>query len=264
MAKTIEFIVKNSGAFTIYLNKFASIDKSVLFEIDLDKQHFITKSPNEERSIVKYSVLTFNEAGFELKTKLKCRIKIGIYNISKLIKIIEQFNKEFELIIKYDEVISNNQTEYAATNIILSNNGLKFGLECTSLSIFKYISDDLYQNTIRKIDEIVSFDFNKEIIEKIRTYCVLDKEYKLLEFFNKNNNLYIKGKMFEYLILPSSDMNIKIPFYKEQFEKVDLENYKLIIGSDRMLFISNDTTTEILVSKVEINEKYEEENIDQF
>jgi hypothetical protein len=264
MAKTIEFTVKTPGTFTSYLKKFISIDKSVLFELDLENSRFITKSPNEERSIVKYSVLTFDEAGFDIKTKEKIRIKIGIYNISRLIKIIDQFGGEFKMAIKYDEILSNSQTDYAAIAIILSKEDLKFSNECTSLNIFKYISDDLYENTIRKIDEIVSFEFNKDIIEKVRTFCELDKDYKLLEFITKNDNLYIKGKSFEFLIIKSSNNSIKIPFYKDQFEKVDLENYKLTVGTDRMLFTSLDTTSEILISKVEVNEKYEETFIDHF
>lgn len=265
MAKTIEFNVSKSNIFTNYLKKFSTIDKSVLLEVDLDKGQFIAKSPNEERSVVKYSALSFSDAGFELKTKNKIRVKIGIFNIARLIKIIDQFNDNFEFIIKYDEIIgNNNQKEYAALSIVLSNDNLKFANECTSLNIFKYISDDLYNNTIRKIDEIVSFDFNKTIIEKIGTFCELDKEYKLIEFITKNDNLYIKGKTFEYLILPSSNTNIKIPFYKDQLDKIDLESYKLTIGSDRILFSSLDSESEILISKVELNQNYEETITDQF
>ena len=262
--KSIEFTVNNSSTFTSYLKKFISIDKSTLLEIDLDKSKFISKSSNEERSVVKYSSLSFSEANFDLKTKSKIRIKIGIYNISRLIKIIDQFIGEFQFIVKYDEVINNNQTEYAGTSIILSNTGLKFANECTSLSIFKYISDELYETKIHKIDNLVSFEFNKETIEKIRTFCDLDKEYKLIEFINKNGNLYVKGKSFEYLILSSSDNNIRIPFYKDQFDKLDSENYNLIIGSDRVLFTSLDTSTEITISKVEANDNYEETVTDQF
>ena len=258
MAKTIDFLVKNSVLFNTYLKKFASLDKSVLLELDLDKSQFIIKGSNEERSIVKYGVLPLSDSGFELKTKSKLRIKIGIYNIPRLIKIIDQFSSNYELSIKYDELVGNNQKDYVATSIILSNNSLKFSNECTSLNIFKYISDELYQDKIRKIDDAVSFEFNKEVIEKLRTFCELDKDYKLIEFVSKNGNLYVKGKTFEYLIVPSSSPDIKIPFYKDQFDKIDLENYKLSIGSDRMLFCSLDTATETLVSKVEVNENYEE------
>lgn len=265
MSKSIEFTVNNPKPFTSYLKKFASIDNTVLFEVDLEKENFVTKSTNEERSIVKYCELSFSEAGFELKTKASSRIKIGIYNIPRLIKIIEQFSGTFQFIVKYDEIINtSNQKEFAGISLLLKNDDLKFNNECTSLNIFKYISDDLYKNTIRKIDEITTFDFSKETIEKVRSLSELDKEHKLIDFKNKNGNLYIKGKSFELLISPSTAKDSTISFYKEQFDKVDVENCKAIMGSDRMLFSSIDSTSEIIVSRVEGNDNYEETQTDPF
>lgn len=264
MEKTVEFIVKNSKPFTSYLKKFASIDSTVLFEVNLEKSQFITKSPNEERSIVKYGVLPFNEANFEIKSNLKILIKVGIYNISRLIKIIEQFGDEFKFIIKFDEIIVNDGKDYAALSILIKNSALKFNNECTSLNIFKYISDDLYKSTIRKVESIISFNFTKENIERVRALCELDKEYKFIEFINKNGNLYAKGKSFEYLIAPTTNVDAKISFYKDQFDKVDIENCDVIMGSDRMLFSSIDTVTEIVVSRVERDDNYEEKIEDPF
>ena len=36
------------------------------------------------------------------------------------------------------------------------------------------------------------------------------------------------------------------------------------MGEDRIMFSSRDTNTEIIVSRVEGNENYDEENVDQF
>ncbi len=225
MAKIVEFNVKNSKPFTSYLKKFTSIDQSVLFELDLEKEQFIAKSTNEERSIVKYGILNLSEAGFEVNAKLKIRIKIGVYNISRLIKITDQFGDEFKLVIKYDEIVgNNNQKDFAATSILLNNEDLKFNIECASLNIFKYISDELYEKTIRKVNEILSFDLTKDTIEKIRVLSELDKDYKLIEFINKNSTLYAKGKSFEFLIIPTTNIEVKLPFYKDQFDKIDIEN----------------------------------------
>jgi len=259
MAKTVEFNVKNSKLFTSYLRKFAAIDNTVLFEADLANARFVAKSPNEERSIVKYAVLPFYDAGFETKDKSTIRIKIGVYNISRLIKIIDQFGENFEFVIKYDEVIgANNQKDFAALSILIKDNELKFNTECTSLNIFKYISDNLYENTIRKINEVTSFQLSKETIEKVRALSELDKEYKLVEFKNEAGNLYAKGKSFKFLISPTSSPDSTLDFYKEQFEKVDVENCKVIMGADRMLFSSDDSITETIISKVEGNDKFEE------
>lgn len=264
MEKTIEFIVKDSKPFTTYLKKFDSIDNTVLFEADLSKLSFITKSSNEERSAVKFGEISFQEAKFEIQSKEKCRIKIGIYNISRLIKIIDQFQGEFKFIIKYDEIISDKKKDYAAVSILLKNKDLKFSNECTSLNIFNYISDELWNNTIKKIDEIISFEFSKENIEKVRALSELDKEYKLIEFNNKEGNLYVKGKSFEYLIVPSTNIKVNISFYKDQFDKVDVETSDVIMGEDRMLFSSKDTITDIVISRVEGNDNYEDKDNNSF
>jgi len=42
-----------------------------------------------------------------------------------------------------------------------------------------------------------------------------------------------------------------IAFYKDQFDKIDVENSNVIMGLDRMLFSSTDTITETVLSKVE-------------
>ncbi len=265
MAKTVEFTVKSSKQFTSYLKKFASIDSTVLFEVDLLKSRFVAKSPNEERSIVKFGSISFAEAEFETKSKELIRIKTGVYKIDHLIKIIDQFGDEFKLIFKYDEVIENNNTkDYAALAILVKNDDLKFNTECTSLNIFKYISDELYDGTIRQIQEVISFDFSKDNIEKVRALSELDKEYKLIEFKNKDGNLYAKGELFEYLIAPTTNVDATITFYKSQFNKVDVENCKVVMGPDRMSFTSTDTDTEIIVSRVEGNDKYDEKADDPF
>ncbi len=265
MVKTIDFIVKSPKTFTNYLKKFSVIDNTALFEADLKDKCFLTKSPNEERSAVKYGMLKFNDSGFETSCKDETRIKIGVYSIPKLIKIIEQFGNSFNMTLKYDEIIgNNNQKDYAAISILLKKEDLKFNDDCTSLSIFKYISDELYTNTIRKIDSITTFELTKETIEQIRSLCELDKDHKLIEFKSKNGGIYAKGKSFEFLICTSSSPDASITFYKDQFDKVDVENCKVTMGSDRMLFCSLDTNTEIVISRVEGNENYDGKQEDAF
>jgi len=258
MAKTVEFTVKNSKPFTSFMKKFASIDNTVLFEADFANSKFVAKSTNEERSVVKYGELSFSEAEFE-GAKEKARIKIGIYSIPRLIKIIEQFAGEFKFVIKYDEIMNNNEKDFAATSILLKDDELKFNIECTSLNIFKYISDDVWNNTIKKIDQVISFEFSKENIEKIRALSELDKEYKLVEMVNKEGNMYVRGKSFEYLLVPTStNADMAITFFKEQFNKIDIENLTVTMGLDRSLFSSNDTTTDIVIARAEGNDNYDD------
>jgi len=260
-AKTVECTVKDSKIFTNYLKKFASIDSTLLFEVDLSDQKFITKSPNEERSVVKFGELSFEEGKFETKSKEKIRIKVGIYNIQRIIKIIDQFPGEFQFIIKYDEVVTNDKTDHAALSILVKNDSLKFNEECTSLNIFKYISDDLWNNTIKKVDEVISFHFSKENIEKIRALSELDKEYKLIEFINKEGSLFVRGRSFEFLLAPTTDEKFSISFFKEQFNKIDVEESSVKMGADRASFKSEDSETEIVLSRAEGNDNYDNDDL---
>lgn len=265
MAKTIEFTVKDPKSFSTYLKKFNSINNTVLFEVDGKDLSFLTKAPNEQRSIVKYCKISFAESEFKLKNNFDFRIKVGIYNISRFIKIMEQFGGEFQFIIKYDDIIIDMKPDYAGISILLKNNELKFNTDCVSLSIFRYISDELWKNTISKVDSKVSFDFTKENIERVNSLCELDKENKFIEFKNKNGNLYAKGASFEYLLVTTlPNVDLSLTFYKDQFDKIDVENYIVEMGSDRMLFTSRDTDTISAISRTEGDDNYTEKSEDPF
>ena len=266
MSKSIEFIVENPKPFSNYLKKFNSISNTVLFEIDGNEMVFITKASNEERSIVKYCKASFTETEFQCLKKFNHRIKIGIYNISRLIRIMDQFGGKFEFNVKYDELSGKDQQiDYAAISILLKNNELKFNIDCVSLNIFRYISDEVWNNTINKIDSITSFYFSKENIEKVISLCDLDKENKFIEFKNINENIYAKGRSFEYLLSPlPTNKTANLSFYKDQFYKVDVENYTVKLGTDRMIFDSEDTNTVTVISKVEKDSNYDEVDEDPF
>ena len=110
-AKKIEFSAKNVKAFSAWLKKFASIDTALLLEVDEPNQTFLAKTYNEERSVVKFSKIKFDEAGLTVKaSKDPMRVKVGIYNIARLMKIMDQFNdEEFTLTVNYDEITGDTR-----------------------------------------------------------------------------------------------------------------------------------------------------------
>jgi hypothetical protein len=261
--KQLEFTSKNVKPFTNWLKRFASIDTTLLLEIDENEQKFLAKAYNEERSVVKYSEISFVDAGFiTKKNKESKRIKVGIYNISRLMKIIDMFvNSEFIYVFNYDEVLTGETKDFAAVTMKITNKELKMSVDCTSLNIFKYISDDLFRNTIGAIDEVLSFTLSKELMTQINTLCVLDNDDKYMSFLSQENNVYVKGKSFQRLILEGAVNekieDAKLDISKEQFEKLDDENYSISMGEDRMVFTSQETNTVTVISMVEKDEKYE-------
>ena len=251
-SQKIEFTAKNAKPFIFWLKRFSLIDNSLLLELDESNSIFVAKTYNEERSIVKMSTLKFDEAGLlTKKTSNSKRVRVGIFNISKLIKTIEQFNdKEFTLTFVYDE-LSGEESLFAGTNIILKNDILKSSIDCTSLNIFKYIADDLFTNNISNIDKLAEISLTKETIDKINSLSNLYTENEFLEFKNVGSKIYVCDKTFElFLSNGGSDVDNKLPLYKEQFVKLDSENYKLKIGEEKLVFVSENSETVTVMSSV--------------
>jgi hypothetical protein len=255
--KKIEFTAKNVKPFQTWLKKFISIDQSVLLEIDENNDRFCAKVYNEERSVVKFSQIKFDEAGLTVKkSKDPQRVKVGIYNIARLMKVMDQFGDgEFTFIVNYDEVSGEGVTDFAGVNLIFKNKSLKFNIECTSLNIFKYISDELFETRIAAMDDVIAnFMLSSANIEKVNSLCSLDSESKFMEFKNEGN-VYVSGKSFDLLIGETSgkseNKEASINIFKEQFDAVDAEDYIVKMGDDRLIFSSKDKNTISVISMVE-------------
>lgn len=250
--KKIEFTAKNVKPFSSWLQRFVSIDTALLIEIDEENSEFLAKTYNEERSAVKFSRIKFDVAGFVVvPSKTPKRIKVGLYNIAKLMKIMDQFSDaEFSFVVNYDELVDTN--ELVGDSIILKNKNLKMTVECTSLNIFKYISDDLFKNTIAHLDDNpVNFKLSAAKIDQVNSLCKLDNESKFVEFKN-DDEIFIAGKTFDLLIDKSdSTSKASINIFKDQFASVDVENYDVQMGDDRLVFTAENSSSFIVLSAVE-------------
>ena len=259
MAKTIEFKGNNVKDFISWLKRFSSIENSLLLEIDEKRECFIAKSYNEQKSIVKYSKISFSDAGFVLSKKSNSDniIKIGIYSIPKIIKSLDHFqNGEFFISFHYDEIYDGKEKDIAGLSISIKNPSLTVKIDCSSLRVFKYISDDLFKTKIIKTEVISSFDLSSDIINKIGSLCDLDKDYDFLEFVIKDGNIIIQGKSFEMKVGKTTGDSF-ISIFKNEFNKIDIENYSVQFGIDKLIFSSKDSDTIMVVSTVKRDDKYE-------
>lgn len=262
MIKSIDFTAKNVKPFSAWIKKFVSIENSLLIELDESKKCFIAKSYNDTRSVVKYSTISFDDAGLTLKKESNepQLIKFGIYNIQRLIKTFDHFSSdEFSFSVQYDESLNNGEKNLIGVAILLKNSSLKIKIDCTSLNIFEYISDNLFITKIAHLDPIVSFDLPISLINESNSLCDLDKEYEFLDFLILDNRILIRGKSFE-LDVEKTNKNEKsiTTIYKNQFNKLDLENYIVDFGEDKLIFKSKDSDTTTVISRVEKDSKYEE------
>jgi hypothetical protein len=265
MAKTIDFTAKNVKPFSNWLKRFSSIEHSLLIEVDEINKCFTAKSYNEEKSVVKYSKISFSDAGMTLKKESATPqlIKVGIYNIPRVIKSLDHFQTgEFSFAVQYEEVIDGETKNLAGTALLIKSSLLKVKIECTSLNIFLYISDDKFKNGIAATDPITQFDLPNVTIEKINSLCDLDKDYKFLEFLTRDKKIFVRGKSFELDVAENGDEKTILSIYKEQFDKVDIESYSVDFGPDKLVFRSNDSDTITVTSMVVKDEKYEEASME--
>jgi len=252
----LEFTVNKIGLFSSWLKRFSSIDKSLLLEVDLDSSEFLAKTYNEERSVVKHSRISFNDIGFELSkaTKSTGRIHVGLYDIIKIIKTFSQFPENFTFIIKYDNIDDNENVKLIGNQILLKDKLLKVGFECTSLNIFKYITDDVFNNVICQLDSLLTFDLGKDDFVKIINLSDLDKEYKKIEFKANEGKITLRSKSFELALGVCNGEKTALPILKEQIEKADSENYKIVLGDSRIILRSTDRNTTLALGGLDLND----------
>lgn len=265
MAKTIEFTAKNVKPFSSWLKRFSSIENSLLLELNESSKCFIAKSYNEQKSIVKYSKISFADAGFTLKKESiegDTILKIGIYNIQRVMKSLDHFQTgEFSLAIQYDEIDEGKEKELAGIAILLKSSALKMKIDCSSLRVFKYISEDIFKTRITQTNSILNFDLSSATIDKINSLCDLDKDYDFLDFVAKDKKVVVRGKSFEFALSEKEGEGV-LSIYKNQFNKIDIENYSVEFGDDKLVFNSKDSDTITVTSMVEKDKKYEETVVD--
>jgi hypothetical protein len=262
MAKNTQFTSTNVKSFVSWLKRFSIIDNSLLLELDPQKKEFVSKTHDEERSVVKHSKISFEDAGLAGKSSGDQRIMFGIYNIPHLIKALELFDGEFTLEFKHEMLSDGDKEVPTGTSIMLKNSSLKTKIDCTSLSIFNYITDQLFKDNIASVDEVTKFELTKENMEKITSLSLLDKEYKYLKFQSKDGKAYVKSKSFELLLSEVSGDDVSIDIYKNQFFKVDTESYNVQLGDDRLVCKSKDSYTTAVVSMVDRDANYEKDEMD--
>ena len=109
--------------------------------------------------------------------------------------------------------------------------------------------------SISNLNNVLSkFELTEEHIEQTNSLCVLDNEHKFMEF-RDGDNIYVSGKIFDLLLWENlhdpSAKEESITIFKEQFESVDVENYNVQMGEDRLVFTSEDLATITVISMVE-------------
>lgn len=235
--------LKNTGStakFVSWVKSFADINKSLIIEVDLAEQMFVAKGFPSTKCVVKYSKISFDEAGYELRTILdnndqafdwkdydkaaSTRIKVGVYTIlDKLEKTFTMFSEtEHEMTINFDlcknvmyiqtdDKLKVATPEYQAEQIILKAKSLTMVVQCSMLSeFFENCDDDKFFNRICKIQSPSTFSVSKDAMAnflKISSVFAKDPMTDKIKVYSKKDDdalaLYVYDETsgtYDYLI----------------------------------------------------------------
>ena len=209
--------IGTTGNYVQWLKGFKDILPSVIVEVDLETQEFIAKCFPLEKYIVKYSKLSFEDAGLELSEiidnngdtidwdnyteKISNRVKVGIYEIlGKVIDVENMFSAtDHEMLINFD--ICNNvmyigskaaEKEYQATNITLKSMSLTMVIPCSQLSeVFSKCDDETFLNRVCNIGSPSVYEVSIDTINNLSkiSSVFIGKSRDVIKFYSKEEDV---------------------------------------------------------------------------
>lgn len=272
----------SSAPFADYLKKFAKVRKSLLLEIDPNKECFVAKTYTEDHSVVFASTLSFENAGFEIVEHKGDtngnRIKLGVVvNLDKLIKIVNQFGSNFEMTFNYDVLTNDEKEDYICQEVSFKSNILKMKMNGSKIGEFQYLPDDTFENVVFKVTDEVKVPVSADTVStaiKTSAIAAIDPKKDSLIFYIEDGALFVKDNTgkdengddrasnFEYKLAELTDAPtypVRLPISREKFVLVldgNSEAFEVIIGKDvrgdlsRILFASTETDTKIVISTI--------------
>ena len=246
--KELSFKVKSPENFISFLKKFKAIEKGLLLDITPDNLRAESHSP--DRGIVKSSSIALDSV-LEGKVPVDL-IKVGIFNISKVIDLFKHFEASEELYLQltFEEIGGEN----VGTSLKFVSPNLKFKIKCAGLDLFTYVSPAQFENIVKNISDTkgMEFSFPKESFNKLNSLCSFDSGEERLQVSIRNGEINFIGESFDYLLGATTETkSFDFSFYKNRFTSVDEENSNFLIGTDKLLINSVETNTQVIIGRVQ-------------
>ena len=208
--------IGSTSGFESWLKGFKDINSSLLVEVDLDTNEFIAKSFPMDRSVVKYSKISFENAGYELsyvhdekgndftgwkdvKTGSNGRILLGIYNVlGKFIEVVSMFDgSEHDVIINFD--ICNDvlymgakvsEKEFQAQTTVFRSKALTMSVKNSQISeFFQKCDDETFLTRVCNIGSPSTYEVNAAVLGNLSKIASVfssnDKSRDIIKFYSK-------------------------------------------------------------------------------
>lgn len=277
--------------FVTWLKQFKDVDTSncLLLEVDTAEKKFVTKVFTSDKFLVKFSQITFEDAGYELvgilgndgkKVKsLNSRIKCGIFMIlSKFIDVVNAFDgAEHEVDVTFDENNEKEVVEYQTENMMFKSKSLKIRVKMGNLSEFNDLSDDTFFKAVYVMSTPIEVEVSKEVLKNVISISGLlssDSQEEMVFYTKKDDDgklkMYVKDNHsstdagYDYFLgectKDSNDVETEKIIYRNKFIMVTKsiqDNIMLTLGgsnekSDQKVFITTtDDNTKNVISTIQ-------------
>ena len=256
----------SADPFINYLKSYLRIRESLLLEIDTNLRAFVAKTFTEDKSSIRFSSISFNDANVSIVSdngedeRNGSRIKVGILiQLKKFIQIVERLGSDvnekgesnFNIEIDYEPFQNTNDksVDFVTTSISFNSEILKMRMDGFRISELTYLSDDTFKNYVFNATDAVSIEISSSTINSIiKTSDIvkIDVRKDALVFYNEDKILYVKDRgvgsdnkyNFVYKIgeLDTEPLYpINVPVTRDRFMKMldkSDENFKIIIGKN--------------------------------
>lgn len=205
--------IGSTNGFVTWLKGFKDINGSLLVEIDLDSNEFIAKSFPQDKSVVKYAKISFEDAGYEFthiqndgedfdwaqhEQTNDGRVKLGIYNVlGKFIDVVSMFDgTEHDMVVNFDickDVLywgaKKAEKEYQATTTVFKSKSLTMTVKNSQISeFFQKCDDETFLTRVCNIGSPSTYEVNTMVLgnlSKIASVFAADKSRDLIKFYSK-------------------------------------------------------------------------------
>lgn len=245
--KMLSLKIKSAQTFSDFLKKFSLIDKQLLLEIKDGKLKAKTCTP--EKTVVKYSSIDLDEIFDFNKVDLPTEpIKIGIFNLLKLISSFKQFN--WDSVTKFEITPVQIENEQFAQSIKIVSDELDMEFACAGKNLFKFIiSDDVIAKITDTTTQSFEFVLDRDKLSRIMSLSDFDSDFNLVSFIGSDKGIKAKGKSYNLELFKTPVEKSKISVMKEHLAKMDKEACTVHILADKIIFKSSESDSITLIGK---------------
>lgn len=246
----VKFKIKSPANFIAFLKRFRDIDKEKGLLLEVHPDCLKAKAHTEDRSVVKYSKMPLVDVlEGDLPVDL---IKVGVHDLKRIIDVFGNFGESDEIFLhlKYENVGG----EHIATELLFKGPSLKIKILAADTAVYTFISDEMFKKLIESVngEKVLEFPFPKAAFAKVTALCKLDAAKDFLTLKTEDSDMVMAGKSFSYTVCDvATQDDVEFTFYNEHFKLIEQEISSIIIGHSRMLISSQESSTIILVGRIE-------------